>query len=117
MKILQNILYGLIIGHWILGVKGRLWPSNRVARYVVVALHSMRDDKVIVGYTSSERVAENAASDIEELTIGYMGVEYDLTSPSDRDEFRMMKFTDAIDAQDREIFDIVRGRLCERNGG
>lgn len=112
MKYLQHILYGLIIGHWLTNVKGRLWPSNGVARYVVVALHSMRDDKVIVGYTPSSRVAEDAASDIEDLTIGYMGIAYDLTNPSDRDEFRMMKFTDVIDAQDREIFDTVRGRLC-----
>lgn len=116
MKYLQYILYGAIIGRWLLGVKGRLWPSNGVARYVVVALHSMRDDKVIVGYAANERVAENAASDIEDLTIGYMGVEYDLTNPSDRDEFRMMKFTDDIDAQDREIFETIRGQLCEING-
>jgi hypothetical protein len=72
----------------------------------------MRDDKVIVGYASNERVAENAASDIEELTIGYMGIAYDLTNHSDRDEFRMMKFTDVIDVQDREIFETIRGDLC-----
>lgn len=112
---MQYILYGVIIGHWLLGVKGRLWPSNGVARYVVVAMHSMRDDKVIVGYAANERVAENASSDIEDLTIGYMGVWYDLTNPSDRDEFRMMKFTDAIDAQDLEIFETIRGDLCPGN--
>lgn len=112
MRYLQYILYGAIIGRWLLSVKGRLWPSNGVSRYVVVALHSMRDDKVIVGYASSERVAENAASDIEELTVGYMGIAYDLTNPSDRGEFSMMKFTDEIDAQDREIFDTIRGDLC-----
>lgn len=112
MKYLQCILYGIIIGRWLLAVKGRLWPSNGVSRYVVVALHSMRDDKVIVGYASSERVAENAASDIEELTIGYMGIAYDLTNPSDRVEFSAMKFTADIDTQDREIFDTIRGDLC-----
>lgn len=112
MRYLQYILYGLILGNWILQVKKRLWPSNGVSRYVVVALHSMRDDKVIVGYTASERVAENAASDIEELTIGYMGIAYDLTNPSDRAEFAAMKFTADIDAQDREIFDTIRGDLC-----
>ena len=112
MNYLTPILYGIIIGHWITNVKKRLWPSNGVARYVVVALHSMRDDKVIVGYASSERVAENAASDIEELTIGYMGIAYDLTNASDRAEFAAMKFTDDIDAQDREIFETIRGDLC-----
>ena len=112
MKVLQNILYGAIIGHWILNIKGRLWPSNGVARYVVVAMHSMRDDKVIVGYATSERDAENAASDIEELTIGYMGIAYDLTNASDRAEFRSMKFTDVVDAQDQEIFETIRGDLC-----
>jgi hypothetical protein len=112
MRYLQCILYGLILGNGILQGKGRLWPSNGVARYVVVALHSMRDDKVIVGYAANERVAENAASDIEELTIGYMGIAYDLTNPSDRAEFTAMKFTDEIDASDQEIFDTVRGDLC-----
>lgn len=117
MKWLSFIIYGAVLANWLMNVRRRLWPSNGVARYVVVALHSMRDERVIVGYASSDRVAENAASDIEELTIGYMGIAYDLTNPSDRNEFRMMKFTDVIDAQDREIFDTVRGRLCERNGG
>ena len=117
MKWLSFIIYGAVLANWLMNVRKRLWPSNGVARYVVVALHSMRDDKVIVGYASNERVAENAASDIEELTIGYMGVAYDLTNAPDRAEFRNMKFTDVIDAQDREIFDTVRGRLCERTGG
>ena len=109
---MQYILYGAIIGRWLLSVKGRLWPSKGVARYVVVALHSMRDDKVIVGYTTSESVAENAASDIEELTVGYMGIAYDLTNSADRAEFSSMKFTRDIDAQDLEIFDTIRGDLC-----
>lgn len=112
MKWISGIIYGVVVAHWLLNVKGRLWPSNGVARYVVVALHSMRDDKVIVGYASSERVAENAASNIEELTIGYMGVVYDLANASDRAEFVTRKFTDNIDAQDREIFDTIRGDLC-----
>lgn len=75
----------------------------------------MRDDKVMVGYAYNERVAENAASDIEELTIGYMGIAYDLTSASDRAEFVAMKFTDDIDARDRGIFDTIRGDLCRGN--
>lgn len=115
MKSLQHILYGIIIGHWLLAVKWRVWPSNGVSRYAVVALHSMRDDKVIVGYAYNERVAENAASDIEELTIGYIGIAYDLTNASDRAEFAAMKFTDDIDAHDREIFDTIRGGLCHGN--
>lgn len=105
----------MVIGHWLLNVHGRLHPSNGGGRYVVVALHSMRDDKVVVGYTSSERVAENAASDIEELTIGYMGIAYDLTNHSDRAEFTAMKFTDDIDREDMQAFSMVRGSLCERD--
>ena len=117
MKWISMIIYGAVLANWLMNVRKRLWPTTGVARYVVVALHSMRDEKVIVGYTSNDRMAENAASDIEELTIGYMGIAYDLTNASDRAEVRNMKFTDVIDAQDREIFDTVRGRLCERNGG
>lgn len=112
MKWFSLVIYGAVLANWLMNVRRRLWPSNGVARYVVVAFHSMRDDKVIVGYATSEREAEKAASDIEDLTIGYMGVEYDLTNSADRDEFRMMKFTDAVDAQDREIFDTIRGDLC-----
>lgn len=112
MKWFSLVIYGAVLANWLMNVRKRLWPSNGVARYVVVALHSMRDDKVIVGYASSERVAENAASDIEELTIGYMGIAYDLTNASDRAEFRNMKFTDVVDAQDQEIFETIRGDLC-----
>ena len=116
MKIAQNIFYGIVIGHWLLNVHNRLHPSNGVGRYVVVAMHSMRDDKVVVGYTSNSVKAANAADDIEEYTIGYMGITYDLTIPGDRAEFRSMKFTDDIDREDMQAFSMVRGSLCERDG-
>ena len=116
MKWISMIIYGAVFANWLMNVRKRLWPSNGVARYVVVALHSMRDDKVIVGYTFSSRVAEDAASDIEELTISYMGIAYDLANRLDQDEFKMMNYTNEIDSQDRVIFDTVRGRLCEKNG-
>jgi hypothetical protein len=74
----------------------------------------MRDDKVIVGYASSATVAEYAASDIEDLTMGYMGVMYDLANASDRAEFISMKFTDDIDSQDMAIFETIRESLCGR---
>lgn len=112
MKWFSLVIYGAVFANWLMNVQKRLWPSNGVARFVIVALHSMRNDKVIVGYTSSSQVAEDATSDIEELTIGYMGVAYDLTNQADRAEFRMMNYTDEIDSQDRQIFDTVRGRLC-----
>lgn len=110
------IIYGAVLANWLMNVRRRLWPSNGVARYVVVALHSMRDDKVIVGYTSTSVKANSAAEDIEELTIGYMGIIYDLLDPDDRAEFQNMKFTDDIDREDLEIFERIRGDLCERDG-
>ena len=40
MKILQNILYGAIIGHWLLHVKGRLTPVKVEGRFAIVGMHS-----------------------------------------------------------------------------
>ena len=116
MRYFPSIIYGIVIGKWLLNVHGRLHPSNGGGRYVVVAMHSMRDDKVVVGYTSNSVKAANAADDIEEYTIGYMGIAYDLTIPGDRAEFRSMKFTDDIDREDMQAFSMVRGDLCGSDG-
>lgn len=112
MRNLQYILYGLIIGHWGLSIKRRLWPTNKDSgKFVVVALHSMSDDKIIVGYSHSELVAERVAEKIEEHSAGYIGIFYNLNIIDDREEFYSLKFTDEIDTHDRGLFDSIRRDL------
>lgn len=113
MKSLQYILYGVIIGNWLIGVKERLLPKKSLGSYVVVAMHSLRDDKVVIGRYTSSRIATEISEDIEVETNSYMAIVYDLGILSDMNEFRQMKFTDRVDEVDRDIIEEIRSRYGE----
>ena len=105
MKNLQNILYGVIIGHWVMNVLDRLCPSQPRGRYVVVAMHSSRDEYVIVGSSSSYAVASAACDFVEEYALQYIGLLYDLTNPDDRHEFQTKIFTTFIEDEDAPVLE------------
>ena len=44
MKYLQYIIYGVIVGNWLLGVKGRLSTCKVQGRYAVVSAHSNKNE-------------------------------------------------------------------------
>ena len=89
MKSLQYILYGLIIGHWLLNVKRRLTPteSNR-GRYVIVAMHSMRDEFILVGRCATSSRAQELAQIIEDETNEYITIIYDCYNKDDLNELQ-----------------------------
>lgn len=89
MKSLQYILYGLIIGHWLLNVKRRLTPteSNR-GRFVIVAMHSMRDEFILVGRCATSSRAQELAQIIEDETNEYITIIYDCYIKDDLNELQ-----------------------------
>lgn len=89
MKSLQYILYGLIIGHWLLNVKRRLTPteSNR-GRFVIVAMHSMRDEFILVGRCATSSRAQELAQIIEDETNEYITIIYDCYNKDDLNELQ-----------------------------
>jgi hypothetical protein len=88
MKIFQCILYGIIIGRWILAVKDRLTPGKTPGRYVIVAMHSMREEFILVGRCATSSRAQELAQIIEDETNEYITIIYDCYNKDDLNELQ-----------------------------
>lgn len=111
MKYLQYIIYGVIVGHWLLGVKGRIFPGNVQGRYAVVAMHVHKEEYVLVGRTGDKSKAECATDFVEENAMCYIGICFDLRDPVDRAEFDSKLFCPYIEDDDRTVIEDARGML------
>lgn len=100
MKILQYILYGVIVGHWLLGVRGRLSTCKVQGRYAVVAAHSSKNEYILVGTTIDERKADDVVRFVDENTEFYIPVCYDLLDPNNRTEFSSRQYCPHIEKED-----------------
>lgn len=111
MKYLQYILYGVIVGRWLLGVKGRIFPDKVQGRYAVVAMHVHKEEFVLVGRTDDMLKAESATDVIEANAMCYIGICYDLLDPDDRADFDSKFFCSYIEDEDRTAIENARGML------
>ena len=111
MKYLQYIIYGVIVGRWLLGVKGRLSTCKVQGRYAVVAMHVHKEEFVLVGRTNDMLKAEAATDVIEANAMCYIGLCYDLMDPDDRADFDSKFFCPYIEDEDRTAIDNARGML------
>ena len=100
MKILHCILYGVIVGHWLLGVKGRISTCKVQGRYAVVAAHSGKNEYVLVGNTMDKGKADDVTRFVEENTMFYIPVCYDLLDLNNRAEFDSRTYCPYIDKED-----------------
>lgn len=112
MKILHYILYGVIVGHWLMNVKRRMTPTDGSrGRYAVVAMHVHKEEYVLVGRTNDMLKAEAATDVIEANAMCYIGLCYDLMDPADRAEFNAKLFCPYIEDEDRSVIEDARGML------
>lgn len=111
MKILHYILYGVIVGHWLLGVKGRISSRKARGRYAVVVMHVHKEEYVLVGCTNDRLKAEAATDVVEENAMCYIGLCYDLMDPADRADFDSKFFCPYIEDEDRTAIENARGML------
>ena len=100
MKILLYILYGAIVGRWLLGVKGRIFQYKVQGRYAVVAAHSSKNEYILVGSTMDEEKAEDVTRFVDENTIFYIPICYDLLDPNNRAEFGSRQYCPYIEKED-----------------
>lgn len=100
MKYLQYIIYGVIVGNWLLGVKERLSPCKVQGRYTVVGAHSSKDEYILVGSTMDEGKAEDVTRFVDENTMFYIPVCYDLLDPNNREEFGSRLYCSHIEKED-----------------
>ena len=111
MKSIQYILYGIIIGHWLLNVKGRLCTGKVEDRYAVVGMHSSKNEFIFVGRSTDKSKALDATNHIEDNSMCYIGICYDLCDPGDRDEFESKPFSTFMEAIDANVIEEAREML------
>jgi hypothetical protein len=111
MKNLQYILYGAIVGRWLLGVKWRVFPGKVQGRYAVVAMHTHKEEYVLVGRSGDKHRALVATDFVEDNSMCYIGLCYDLMDPDDRAEFEAKLFCPYIEDEDRDVIGDARGML------
>jgi hypothetical protein len=117
MKYISQILYGCIIGNFIMKVLRRLVPEGNRGRYVILAMHTMQEEFIMVGRCGSHEHATELADMIEDRTINYIGLVYDMYLKEDLQEVQsklaaglMRGYADNPDDQG-VLLDI--GELCD----
>ena len=111
MKYLQYIIYGVIVGRWLLGVKWRIFPGKVQGRYAVVAMHTHKEEYVLVGRSGDKYKALGATDFVENNSMCYIGICYDLMDPDDRADFDAKLFCPYIEDDDRSVIEDARGML------
>ena len=111
MKSLQYILYGIIVGHWLLNVKKRITPGKIQGRYVVVGMHSNREEYILVGHSGDRERALNATNFFEENSMFYIALCYDMLDPDDRAEFEAKQLCPFIEPEDQVVAQEARRML------
>lgn len=111
MKYLTPILYGIIIGHWLTNVKKRIFPGKVLGRYAVVGMHSHKNEFILVGRTGDKENALNATNFLEDNSMCYIGLCYDLLDPDDRAEFEAKLYCPYIEDEDVVVVNEAR-HLC-----
>ena len=111
MKSLQYILYGIIIGHWLTNVKKRIFPGKVLGRYAVVGMHSGKEEYILVGRSGDREKALNATNFLEDNSMFYIGLCYDLLDPDDRVEFEAKLYCPYVEDEDAVVVSEAR-RLC-----
>ena len=100
MKYLQYILYGVIVGRWLFCAKGRIFPGKVQGRYAVVGAHSSKNEYILVGKTMDEGKADDVTRFVDENTIFYIPICYDLLDPNNRAEFDSRLYCPYIEKED-----------------
>jgi hypothetical protein len=111
MKSIQYILYGLILGHWLTNIKKRIFPGKVQGRYAVVGMHSHKDEFVLVGRTGDKEKALNVTNFVEDNSMCYIGLCYDLLDPDDRAEFEGKLYCPYVEDEDSVVVSEARQML------
>lgn len=85
MKYLSQILYGLIIGNWLMNLKGRIAPGKVPGRYAVIAENCMLNGYfVLLGFCDTWDKASAAREAVED-SAAYIGDIYDKMDKEDKE--------------------------------
>ena len=85
MKYLAQILYGIIIGNFLLNLKGRIAPGKIPERYAVVAENCMLNGYYVLLGACDTWDKASAAREAVEVSATYFGNIYDKMDPEDKE--------------------------------
>ena len=111
MKYMQCILYGIIIAHWLANIKKRIFPGKVQGRYAVVAMHSHKEEYVLVGRSADREKALNVTNFVEDNAMFYICICYDLMDPGDRAEFESKLLCPYVEDEDSVVVSEARSML------
>lgn len=111
MRYLSPILYGVILGHWLLHVRERIFPGKVQGRYAVVAMHANKEEYVLVGRSGDRQKALNVTDFVEDNAMCYIGICFDLMDPGDRAEFESKLFCPYVDDEDDVVISEAKRML------
>jgi len=111
MKYFQCILYGVIVGHWLINVKKRITPGKTPGRYAIVGMHSGKEEYIFVGQCDDREQALKATNYLEDNSMFYIALCYDLYDPSDRAEFESKNYAALHEYEDDACIQEVK-RIC-----
>lgn len=116
MKYLSQILYGLIIGNWLMNLKGRIAPGKVPGRYAVVAENCMLNGYfVLIGFCDTWDRASHAREAVEDSAT-YIGDVYDRLDPEDSEFLEKGDFIPWNELIQADKADLQRAReLCAMN--
>lgn len=114
MNWMTPILYGVIIGHWLCNVRNRLFPGKVDGRYAVVAMHSSREEYILIGRCDDRERAIKATDYLEDNSMSYIALCYDLCNPDDRVEFANKKYSSLIEHEDAACIEEAKRYVAHR---
>lgn len=92
MKYLSNILYGIILGDFILKVLGRLFIGRERSKgYAVFAIPVDGDKRYLLGLTEDQGALEGVLDELD-ASNWWVGAWLDFNDPNDLAEFKMGQF-------------------------
>lgn len=111
MKWISEIIYGVVIGHWLLNVKGRLCAGKTPGRYAIVGMHSSKEEFIFVAKCDDREQAIKATNYLEDNSMFYVALCYDLYDPYDRAEFEYKNYASLHEYEDDACIQEVK-RIC-----
>lgn len=92
-------------------MKGRLTPVKTPGRYAIVGMHSEKEEYIFVDQCDDRERALKAANYLEDNSMFYIALCYDLYDSSDRSEFESKNYAALHEYEDYACIQDVK-RIC-----
>lgn len=95
-------------------MKWRIFPGETQGRYAIVGMHSSKEEYILVGRLDDRGKALNVTNFVEDNSMCYIGICYDLLNPDDRAEFEAKLYCPYVEDEDTLVISEAR-HICNGN--